>query len=281
MKNSESTSNSSVKEEEKDEVISALDDFLKFKTTDEKTTEEKPVNKRKRTSDEDAVSLEDIISMFLKIIYPLSACMKKFVVVGVNKKMDSKPCVILNHNGKIITLTETAWNSLDKRMQLIDCYLKNRIFGKKTSFSLMDSDVEVDVNILRGEPHVRLRDVTKHDIKVQLNHEEFLMFYSSSASINNYINQLRIVESCCKDYIISTIDTMPTSQILYSPLDTSIMNRLPQEVELYRRMITAKKKKNLQDKENKEENAEKDLNDEDEDDDSTIEINSQDTNIQV
>lgn len=240
-----STSNVLVQEEQ-DDVISETEEFLKFKTDierDEKEEEKKPVraaNKRKRNNEADIV-LEDVISLFLTIIYPLSRCMKKFVVVGLHKNLECKPCVLLNNNGKSVVLGETAWFSLEKRMQLIDCYLFNRIFGKKTSFSLLDSDIEVDIIVLRGEQCVRIKDVTKHDVKVLLTLEEFSMLHSSSAAINNYIQQLHIVESCCKDYIFNTIEALPTSQILYSALDTSIMNRLPQEVESYRRMKTAER----------------------------------------
>lgn len=56
-------------------------------------------------------------------------------------------------------LSETAWISLDKRMQLIDCYFNNKIFGKKPSFTLIDSDIEIDNIILRGEQYVRIWDV--------------------------------------------------------------------------------------------------------------------------
>lgn len=223
--------------DETDAIIANTIEFLQFKSNKETDVKEekKSTSKRKRSNEEE-ITLEDVFLVFLRIIYPLSRCMKKFIVVGLSKTMDCKPVVMINHSGKSIMLNKTAWISLDKRMQLIDCYLTNKIFGKKTSFNLLDSDIEIDVNILRGELYVRLRDVTKHDVKVQLTYEEFSMLHSSSAAINNYINQLHIVESCCKDFLINTIDTLPAFQILYSPLDTSIMNRLPQEVELYRRM---------------------------------------------
>lgn len=272
-----STSNSKIKKEEEQQLINELEEFLQpnkpLKKDD--TLESKQTNKRKRNN-EDNMLLEDIISIFLRIIYPLSRCMKKYVIVGIDKINACKPVVLIVHNGKIISLNENAWSSLEKRMQLIDCYFHNKIFGKKTSFSLLDSDVEVDVIILRGEQYVRIRDLTKHDVKVQLTFEEFTMLHSSSLAINNYINQLHTVESCCKDYVDTTIDKLPTSQILYSPLDTSIMNRLPQEVELYRRMKMTSRtleegRKVQQETEEEEDN--------DEGDDSVIEINSQETDI--
>lgn len=243
-----STSNSNDKDV-KDCFIEELDTFLKFgKVKEEKSKEGeeeegkdklkvvKQSNKRKRAN-EDVILLEDVLSMFLRILYPLSRDMKKFVVVGLNKTIGCKPAVMINQNGKNVVLNETAWSSLDKRMQLVDCYMNNKIFGKKTNFSLLGSDIEVDIVILRGEQYVRIRDVTKHDLKVQLTYEEFSMLHSSSAAINHYISQLHIVESCCEDYVTNTIETLPNAQILYSPLDTSVMNRLPQEVELYRRMV--------------------------------------------
>lgn len=64
---------------------------------------------------------------------------------------------------------------------------------------------------MRGEQNVRIIDVTKHDVKVQPTFEEFSMLYSSSSAINNYINQLHAVESCCEDYVDTTIDTYTTN----------------------------------------------------------------------
>jgi hypothetical protein len=264
--------------------VTELDQFLKFDKNNEKHVNVKEENegeensttsrptKRKRYN-EDYVSLEDVLSLFLRIIYPLSRDMKKFVVVGLEKTSNCKPVVMINQIGKSIMLDETAWNSLNKRLQLIDCYFLNKIFGKKTSFTLLSSNIEVDNMILRGEQYLRIRDMTKHDLKIQLSYEEFLMLHSSTGAINNYINQLHVVESCCEDYIQSTLDTLPTSTILYSPLDTSIMNRLPHEVELYRRMIMSKK--TLNDAKKLQEELEE-L--EPESDGSVVEINPQETN---
>lgn len=249
-----STSTSKLQDEEA-VIISELEDLLmihsknnnkKENGEENKEIEAKPTRKRKRTSDEHMM-LDDIISIFLRIVYPLSKCMRKYVVVGIDKTQDCKPVIMINQNGKNIVLNVSAWNSLDKHMQLIDCYFNNKIFGKKTSFNLFASNIEIDNIILRGEQYVRMKDLTKHDLKIQLTYDEFFMLHSASAAINNYINQLHLVESCCKDYITSTIDTLPTLQILYSPLDTSIMNRLPQEVELYRHVekMTVEKTKNL------------------------------------
>lgn len=146
----------------------------------------------------------------------------------------------ITQSGKNIKISKTAWISLDKRMQLIDCYFNKKIFGKKTSYTLIDSDIEIDNIILRGVQYVRIRDVTKHDVKVQLTYEKFSMIHSLSAAINNYINQLHIVECCCKDYLTNTINSIQIHRYsTVSPLDISIMNRLPQEVELYKRMIIA------------------------------------------
>lgn len=96
-----------------------------------------------------------------------------------------------------------------------------------------------------------------------------------SAAINNYINQLHIFESRCKDYLTNTIDTFPNSQILYSPLDTSIMNRPPQEVELYKRVIIANRA--LAESRKLLREIEKNNN---ETDKSAMDINSQETDVQ-
>lgn len=241
--------------EEIDNVVEKeLTEFLKFKPKNGKEEEKKPENgkeeekkpakatrKRKRINNEESFTLDMMLSIFLKIIYPLSSTINKFVVVGIDKLTDCNPVVIINQCGKSLTLSETAWFSLEKYMQLIDCYLTNNIFGKKTSFVLIDSNIEVDIVLFRGVLNVRIRDVTKHDVKVQLTPEEFLVMFRSSSAITHYISQLRIVEGLCKDYLEGTIDSHPTAPILYSPLDTAIINRLPQEVELYRRTIFATK----------------------------------------
>lgn len=264
--------------EDKENIISETEEFMKFNAIQEKeaTIEDvKQTNKRKRMNEE-TVFLKDIISIFLRIVYPLSRCLKKCVIVGINKAKECEPVVIITQSGKNIMLNETAWISLHKRMQLIDCYFNNKIFGKKTSFSLLNSDVEIDNIILRGEQYVRIRDVTKHDVKVQLSYEEFSMLLNSSAAINNYINQLHIVESCCKDYLVNTIDTLPNSQILYSPLDTSIMNRLPQEVELYKRMTISNR---ALEEESRKLQQEIEENNYYEPDESAIDVASQETDI--
>lgn len=198
-----------------------------------KTT--RKLTKRKRVEEENT-TLEDVISIFLRIIYPLSKCMRKHVVVGVHKEMDCKPVVMITQNDKTILVNETAWKCLYQRMQLVDCYLLNHVFGKRTTFGLLESNIEVENIMLRGEQLVRIKDATKYDLKIQLNYEEFSMLYSSASAINWYINQLNMLGSHIKDYLVSTMETHPNAQLIFNPTDSSIINRLPQEVLLYRRM---------------------------------------------
>lgn len=124
--------------EEKDSIISETEEFMKFTNgKDNLETIEivKPKHKRKR-SIEESYLLENIIDIFLRIIYPLSLCLKKYVIVGIDRTKECKPVVIITQSGKNIKISETAWISLDKRMQLIDCYFNNKIFGKKNQFHL-------------------------------------------------------------------------------------------------------------------------------------------------
>lgn len=196
--------------------------------------EERMVNKRK--FEEETPLLEDILTVFLKVFYPLSRCFSKFVVIGASKKLECRPIIMIVQSGKVIAIQEESWKSIVKRMPLIDQYLVNNVYGRKTCFRPLESDLEVENIKLRNMYYVRFKDLTKHDLKVQLSYEEFAMLHSAAPSIINYIKQLNSIQTLIKDYVDETMDIHPNSQLIVSGIDQSIFNRLPLEVHLFRRM---------------------------------------------
>ena len=228
-------------------VKEELSEFLIFKKTNKQEEKEEGANKTednnekktkvtKRKNTEEHNSLELLTGVFLRILYPLSSCMGKNIVTGIIKSQDFTPGVVLINNQKSIMFNKTAWESLNKYIQLIECYLNNKVFGRKTCIILANCNIEVENVRLRGEQIVRFKDLTKHDGKIQLNYEEFYRLSSAAPSINRYIEQLVLLEPVIKDYLIDTVNNQPNAPLLHAPLDGSIYNRLPQEVHLYRRM---------------------------------------------
>lgn len=222
--------------------------------TEDKNTENKentPVsrkpNKRKRRDDENEAPLYLLTEVFLRVIYPLSSYLSKNIAVGISKSHDYKPVVIISHCDKQILLSENTWNSLKNYLNLIECYLLNNVFGRKTSVRLASSDIEVDNIKSRGDQCVRFRDLTKHDVKVQLTLDEFHMLTGVAPAIDRYIQQLNSCEPMVRDYLWNAIEISSDSPLIYGPVDSSIYNRLPQEVNLYRHMKSFSLSKIFQD----------------------------------
>lgn len=175
-----------------------------------------------------------IVDIFLKIFYPLSLGMEKFLMIGVFKNLDFKPAIVLTHGGKCVQFNEQGWQSFNKNINLIQCYLTNKVYGKKTSISLEESNIEVDNIKIKSAQGIRFRDLTKYDSKVSLNANEFSVLIATVPAINRYLEQLTLCGPVIKDYLVNTISEKPHMQQIYGPLDTSIYNRLPQEVDIYR-----------------------------------------------
>src|SRR5436190_9200740 len=144
-------------EHEKEEEITVedKDDFSGFVELQDDTTvqdiksdadKNKESNKnsikRKKTM-EDNEAFNKLTDVFLRVIYPLTHCMSKSIIIGIFKHLDYAPGVILNQSGKIVLFTEKGWYSLSKYLQLIECYILNNVYGKKTSLRLEDTDIEV------------------------------------------------------------------------------------------------------------------------------------------
>lgn len=229
--------NVTVKENDKEEWLQLHNEDTTF-VADEDTngdTSTKPSNKRKKPDDCDD-NIVQVFDVFLRIIYPLTSCFEKNITIGVFKSLDYTPNVQLKHLGKTVSFTEEGWNGFNKSINLVECYIKNKLIGRKHAVRLPGCDIEVDIVKVRGAHCVRFRDLTKHDCRVILAEEEFYMMTCATPVINRYFRQLNFCGPIIKDYLVSTIENQPNVPLLTSPVDTSIFNRLPQEVNMYRKM---------------------------------------------
>lgn len=221
-------SSSSRKDEEMKELLNHSDE-------DKPTTVVKSNGKRKRKVEED-ISITSLAEVFLRIMYPLAASMSKCLTVGLFKPLNYSPTVMLHHGSKMLLFSEVAWDSFVKHLHLIECYLANNIVGRKTNARLLESDIEIDVVKQRGEQQIRFRNLTKHEDKVLLTREEFFTLSAVASAVTRYVKQLAFSGPILQDYLIHTMETQPDVPILYSPIDTSIFNRIPYEVEIWRRI---------------------------------------------
>lgn len=193
--------------------------------------------KRKRKFQEERV-LPMLYEEFLKVSYPISSCLSKHISIGISKPENCTPIVSLGHGIKKIQFCEKSWESFNKYLHLIGCYLSNRIIGKKTKIVLDNSNIEVENIKLRGDQLVKFRDVTKHDEKISLTPEEFEILIDTIPAINRYMSQLTLSLPMIKEYLSDTLES--NAPLLYGPIDASIYNRLPHEVFVFRK-VRAKK----------------------------------------
>jgi len=238
--------------EEEVEIVQEISEFLKFGKKEENEIEAskdmkkensseqtkgkaKGGSKRKRKTEEN-ISTNILTEVFLRIFYPISLCLGKSVSIGLMKSLDYSPTVILNHGTKMVFFSSSAWESFLKHLHLIECYLTNSRCGRKTNIRIFDCDNEVDVIKHRGQLQVRIRDLTQHDNKVLLSREEFYILNSATLPITRYMRQLVFSSSVIKEYLVDTLEKQPDSTILYGPVDTSIFNRIPHEVEMWRQL---------------------------------------------
>lgn len=189
---------------------------------------------KRRRKQQECIPFYLLSEIFLRIVYPLSVYVNKNVTVGFCKFLDYAPGVLLSHGGKQITFAEDSWKSFSRSIPLIHCYLINKVYGKKTSISIESSDVEIDNIKVRGELLVRVRNLSSHDNKVLLNRNELEIFINALPAIDRYIQQLETSRTTIKDYLINTIESGQDCPLFYNPIDSSIYNRLPQEVYLFR-----------------------------------------------
>lgn len=221
--------------QESQKTKESVDTITIVEKEDEEDSEEKttPKTRRKRKLKTDG-SLDTLNEDFLKVHYPISSCLNKNVSAGISKQDNFEPSVVISQNAKRIVLNETSWESFNKYLKLIECYLSNRVHGKKTTVVLDQSDIEVENVKMRGLQYVKFKDGTKHDEKVVLSPEEFDTLVLVVPVINRYMKQLRLSLPMIKDYLNDTLES--ATPLLYGPVDVSIYNRLPQEVYLFRNM---------------------------------------------
>lgn len=211
-----------------------LDNGMEESTTVEAEEQNaKVINKKKRKIEHEA-PITHLAEVFLRVMYPISTCMSKCLSAGLVKSLGYLPTVILHHGAKSVQFSETAWDSFVKHLHLIECYLANNIIGRKTNVRLLDSDIEIDVVKQRGDLQVRIRNLSKHEDKLQLTQQEFFILNAIASPVTRYVKQLAFSEPILQDYLIHTMETQPDVPILYSPIDTSIFNRIPYEVEVWR-----------------------------------------------
>lgn len=203
---------------------------------DGKENEDPTSNVKKKRKIEESKVTTMLAEVFLRIMYPLSTCMSKFVTIGLVKSLSYSPHVIFHHGTKAVNFSESAWDSFVKHLHLIECYFANNIVGRKTNVRLLDSDIEIDIVKQRGDLQMRIRNLTKHEEKLLLTKQEFFIFNSTAPCITRYVKQLGFSRPILQDYLIHTMETQPDVPILYSPIDTSIFNRIPYEVEVWRHL---------------------------------------------
>jgi hypothetical protein len=216
-------------------IVREISEFLKF-GKEVNTAKQTKVSPKRKRKDEENISPDVLTEVFLRIFYPISSCLGKSISVGLMKSLDYSPTVILNHGPKTVLFSTNAWESFLKHVHLIECYLSSSMCGRKTNIRLLDCDNEIDVVKHRGQQHVRIRDLTKHDNKVLLTREEFYILNFATSPITRYMRQLVFSSSVIKEYLVDTLEKQPDSTILYGPVDTSIFNRIPHEVEMWRQL---------------------------------------------
>jgi hypothetical protein len=215
-------------------VIKGIDEFLKFEKQNKKENNKTFLKKKRKL--EENIPPNILTEVFLRIFYPISSCMSKSVSIGLVKSLEYSPTVILNHGTKMVLFSENAWDSFLKHLHLIECYLTNSLFGRKTNIRLLDCDNEIDIVKHRGQQQVRIRDLTQHENKILLTREEFYILTHATSPITRYMKQLVFSSSVIKEYLVDTCEKQPDSALQYGPVDTSIFNRIPYEVEMWRQL---------------------------------------------
>jgi hypothetical protein len=217
-------------------IVREISEFLKFGKKEGNNVETTKVSLKRKRKNEENISPDILTEVFLRIFYPISTCLGKNISVGLMKSLDYSPTVILNHGPKTVLFSTNAWESFLKHLHLIECYLSSSMCGRKTNIRLLDCDNEIDVVKHRGQLHVRIRDLTQHDNKVLLTREEFYILNFATSPITRYMRQLVFSSSVIKEYLVDTLEKQPDSTILYGPVDTSIFNRIPHEVDMWRQL---------------------------------------------
>lgn len=227
------------------ELKNDLTEFLNFQMQEAMANNEtsrvpKTVKRKRKNNDSSLMSLTEV---FLRLIYPLTSCLSKNIIIGIFRSENYKPLVQLQHANVKLTFNENAWLSFNSYLHLITCYFKNKIYGKKTNIILSNCDITIDNIKNKGEQTVRFKHSNNHVEKILLTEKEFQLLIGCIPAINKYLNQLKLSEKIIKNYLTEAVDNIDDNQILSLPTDMSIFNRLPQEAHLFRHMksISAEK----------------------------------------
>src|SRR5204862_476287 len=81
-----------------------------------------------------------------------------------------------------------------------------------------------------------LKRKRKHENNILLTREEFYILNHATSPITRYMKQLVFSSSVIKEYLVDTCEKQPDSALQYGPVDTSIFNRIPHEVEMWRQL---------------------------------------------
>lgn len=207
-----------------DEINESVEQFFSsFKET--------PIKVSRRGDNE---TLDVLSGIYLSIFYPLTKCMAKNIIVGVFEALGYLPGVLINHYGKHVLFTMDTWMHFINNVNDFEKHLLEKVSGKKTRIRIKDSDIEVDNLKIYGKQYIRLKDFSQHDEKVLLTTDEFYVLNGVSHAINRYLQQLSLNGSYVQKYLIDVIHNNPSVEPVYDDIDSSILNRLPQEVTSHR-----------------------------------------------
>lgn len=220
---SSTVSNEDVAEDVADEINENVSSFFKsFK---------QPSKPSRRSEGE---SLDILTGVYLRIFYPLTKCMAKNIIVGIFEALEYLPGVLINHYGKHILFNMDTWLHFINNINDFEKHLMEKVSGKKTRIRIKDSDIEVDNLKIYGKQYIRLRDFSQHDEKVLLTTDEFYMLNGVSHAVNRYLYQLSLNKSFIQQYLTDAFHNNPLREPIYDSIDSSILNRLPQEVTSHR-----------------------------------------------
>ena len=223
------------------EIVKEISEFLKFgKREQEHETGEELVKsapkRRKKNEEKEKFPPLMLAEVFMRIYYPISACLSKSVSAGLMKSLDYAPTVLLSHGTKNILFSHEAWDSFLKHLHLIEVYLTNSVCGRKTNIRLLDCDNVIDIVKHRGHLQVRIRNLTQHENKILLTRQEFLILSYVSKPLSRYMKQLVFARPVIIDYLVDALETKPDKNIPSGQVDTSIFNRIPHEVRMWREL---------------------------------------------
>lgn len=218
--------------------VELLEYVIPKETKDIDGTNSKHPKRKREENEEDDEDAKDILTgIYLRTMYPLNKSIDKTVTVGSFQSLSFQPAVLLNHASKSSLLFPAGvWEEFTKYCEHIATCLQNNLTGKKTSIMLLNSDIEVDIIRLRGSQFVRFRNLSKHQKKINLSCEEFHILSNLVPAVTRYLQQLVTYDNLVEKYLKAAVLKSPPPQVTYGSLDVAFYNKLPFEVDCYRRI---------------------------------------------